>query len=161
LLLDEPTNDLDINSLEVLENSMMEFSGALVLVTHDRYLLDRVSQRILALDGKGHAHYYADLAQWEEHQTEPELSSVPTHKETPAPQPHKSGLSKSDLKELKTLEANMRGAEGEIKKAREAIEDPAIASNAAELTARHQALGAAERKLEALLERWEALEARR
>ena len=59
LLLDEPTNDLDINSLEVLESSMIEFSGALVLVTHDRYLLDRVSQRILALDGKGHAHYYA------------------------------------------------------------------------------------------------------
>jgi energy-coupling factor transporter ATP-binding protein EcfA2 len=65
LLLDEPTNDLDLQSLEVLENSMMEFPGALVLVTHDRYLLERVSQRILALDGKGNANFYADLSQWE------------------------------------------------------------------------------------------------
>ena len=60
LLLDEPTNDLDIPSLEVLEQSMMEFPGALVLVTHDRYLLDRVSREILALDGKGNADFFAD-----------------------------------------------------------------------------------------------------
>ena len=53
LLLDEPTNDLDIPTLEVLEESLLEFPGALVLVTHDRYLLDRVSTRILALDGRG------------------------------------------------------------------------------------------------------------
>ncbi len=66
LLLDEPTNDLDISSLEVLETSMMEFPGALVLVTHDRYLLDRVSEQILALDGKGHGRFFADLSQWED-----------------------------------------------------------------------------------------------
>ena len=66
LLLDEPTNDLDIPSLEVLEQSLAEFPGALVLVSHDRYLLDRVSKQILALDGKGNAGFFADLAQWEE-----------------------------------------------------------------------------------------------
>ena len=55
LLLDEPTNDLDIPTLEVLEESLLEFPGALVLVTHDRYLIDRVSTCILALDGRGHA----------------------------------------------------------------------------------------------------------
>ena len=65
LLLDEPTNDLDIPTLEVLEESLLEFPGALVLVTHDRYLLDRVSTRILALDGRGGAVPYADYAQWE------------------------------------------------------------------------------------------------
>ena len=53
LLLDEPTNDLDIPTLEVLEESLLEFPGALVLVTHDRYLLDRVSTQLLALDGRG------------------------------------------------------------------------------------------------------------
>src|SRR5262249_40865838 len=46
LLLDEPTNDLDIPTLEVLENSLQEFSGALVLVTHDRYMMDRVCTAI-------------------------------------------------------------------------------------------------------------------
>ena len=65
LLLDEPTNDLDLQSLEVLENSMQEFPGALVLVTHDRYLLERVSRRLLALDGRGNARFFADLSQWE------------------------------------------------------------------------------------------------
>jgi ABC transport system ATP-binding/permease protein len=50
MILDEPTNDLDIPTLEVLEGSLAEFSGGLVLVTHDRFLLDRVSTVILALD---------------------------------------------------------------------------------------------------------------
>src|SRR5262249_7376971 len=66
LLLDEPTNDLDIPTLEALEESLLEFAGALVLVTHDRYLLDRVSTQLLALDGAGGAVAYADYAQWEE-----------------------------------------------------------------------------------------------
>src|SRR5207247_10094833 len=65
LLLDEPTNDLDIPTLEVLEESLLEFPGALVLVTHDRYLLDRVSTRIIALDGAGGATAYMDYAQRE------------------------------------------------------------------------------------------------
>ena len=53
LLLDEPTNDLDIPTLEILEESLLEFRGALVLVTHDRYMLDRVSTVVLGLDGHG------------------------------------------------------------------------------------------------------------
>jgi ATP-binding cassette subfamily F protein uup len=65
LIMDEPTNDLDIPTLDVLEESLLEFPGALVLVTHDRYLLDRVSTRILALDGSGGAEYFADYTQWE------------------------------------------------------------------------------------------------
>ncbi len=64
LLLDEPTNDLDIQSLEVLENSIKEFPGALVLVTHDRYLLDRVSGALLALEAGDHG-FFGDLDQWE------------------------------------------------------------------------------------------------
>ncbi len=66
LLLDEPTNDLDIPTLEVLEDSLTDFPGALVLVTHDRYLLDRVSTAVLGLDGQGGAQLYADYWQWEE-----------------------------------------------------------------------------------------------
>src|SRR5258706_14038804 len=65
LLLDEPTNDLDIPSLEVLEESLESFPGAIVLVTHDRYLLDRLCSDLLALDGKGNVNLYADLSQWE------------------------------------------------------------------------------------------------
>ena len=65
LLLDEPTNDLDIPTLEILEESLIEFPGSLVLVTHDRYMLDRVSSIVLGLNGKGGADTFADYAQWE------------------------------------------------------------------------------------------------
>ena len=65
MLLDEPTNDLDIPTLEVLEDSLMDFPGAFVLVTHDRYLMDRVSTLVLGLDGMGHAERFADVSQWE------------------------------------------------------------------------------------------------
>ena len=66
LLLDEPTNDLDIPTLELLEENLMDFPGALVLVTHDRYMLDRVSTFVLGLDGEGGAQVYADYSQWEQ-----------------------------------------------------------------------------------------------
>jgi ATP-binding cassette subfamily F protein uup len=65
LLLDEPTNDLDIPTLEILEESLLEFKGALLLVTHDRYLLDRVSTIVLGLDGRGGAERFADYSQWD------------------------------------------------------------------------------------------------
>src|SRR5437764_4948299 len=65
LILDEPTNDLDIPTLEVLEDSLAEFDGGLVLVTHDRFMLERVSTVILALDGAGGTATFADYTQWE------------------------------------------------------------------------------------------------
>src|SRR5213593_2903043 len=68
LLLDEPTNDLDIPTLEILEESLSEFRGALVLVTHDRYMMDRVSTVVLGLDGLGGSEVFADYSQWEDWQ---------------------------------------------------------------------------------------------
>ncbi|HVR06998.1 MAG TPA: ABC-F family ATP-binding cassette domain-containing protein, partial [Thermoanaerobaculia bacterium] len=65
LLLDEPTNDLDIPTLEILEDNLLEFPGALVLVTHDRYLLNCVATTVLGLDGKGRIGQFADFGQWE------------------------------------------------------------------------------------------------
>ena len=75
LLLDEPTNDLDIPTLEILEESLLEFRGSLVLVTHDRYMLDRVSNIVLGLDGQGGADSFADYSQWESWQEERAKSS--------------------------------------------------------------------------------------
>src|SRR5438093_5769245 len=73
LILDEPTNDLDIPTLEVLEDSLAEFDGGLVLVTHDRFMLERVSTIILALDGTGGTATFADYAQWETARIAPPL----------------------------------------------------------------------------------------
>ena len=64
LLLDEPTNDLDIPTLEVLESNLADFPGAIVLVTHDRFLLDRLSTTLLAMDGRGGVEFFAELSQW-------------------------------------------------------------------------------------------------
>src|SRR5204862_1778371 len=72
LILDEPTNDLDIPTLEVLEESLAEFEGGVVLVTHDRFMLERVATVILALDGAGGATTFADYAQWEAARATPE-----------------------------------------------------------------------------------------
>ncbi len=65
LILDEPGNDLDIPTLEILEESLSDFPGSLVLVTHDRFMLDRLSTELLALDGKGNARRFVDFAQWQ------------------------------------------------------------------------------------------------
>ncbi len=64
LILDEPTNDLDIDTLEVLEDSLESFSGAVVFVTHDRMMLDRISNIIIGFDGAGGSSVYADHEQW-------------------------------------------------------------------------------------------------
>jgi ABC transport system ATP-binding/permease protein len=80
LLLDEPTHDLDIPTLEILEENLLEFRGSLVLVTHDRYLLDRLSTVVLSLDGQGGAESFADYSQWESWQAErtpPAKASAP------------------------------------------------------------------------------------
>jgi len=165
LLLDEPTNDLDINTLEVLESSLKDFSGALVLVTHDRYLLDRISDRILSLDGRGDARFYADLAQWEDAQEDQQQApaaslSEPTIVLPTPPEPASAAkryLSKNEQKELKNIEANIRTAERTLEQAKKALEDPAIATNATELTARQEALATAEAALDKLLHRWSEL----
>lgn len=169
LLLDEPTNDLDIASLEVLEQSLMDFPGALVLVTHDRYLLDRVSNQVLALDGRGNATFYADLAQWEDAQddaTEMPLPAAapeakPASVPPPAPASARDRLSQKEWKELQKIEGKIQAAEEAVGAAKAALDDPAVASNAQALFSRQQAVSAAERALQELLKRWEDLEARR
>ncbi len=163
LLLDEPTNDLDINSLEVLEASMKDFPGALVLVTHDRYLLDRVSDRILSLDGKGEARFYADLAQWEDREIADAAPPPPaaSPKKAPAPKAKKTGLSYKESRELMNMEDRIHAAEQDLAEANEALHDPSIAADAEELLARQAAVEKAQEKIDTLFARWEELEAKK
>jgi len=165
LLLDEPTNDLDLNSLEVLEESLMDFPGALILVTHDRYLLERVSRRILALDGHGHAHFYADLSQWEDARATQDAASVAARviavKNVPVKPQDTPRLTKKELKELNNMEASLQAAEEQVDQARRSLEDPVIAAKAEELVKRHQRLTEAQQKVDFLFARWQDLESRR
>jgi len=164
LLLDEPTNDLDIPSLEVLEQSLAEFPGALVLVTHDRYLLDRVSRQILALDGKGNAGFFADLSQWEEFRLEERSKDKAKPSQAvqqPAREKPKKALTTRELKEWEGMEKAIHEGEARVKEALARLEDPKIASNVPELVERQKKVDAEKAQVAALFKRWEELEAKR
>ncbi len=157
LLLDEPTNDLDINSLDVLEASLKDFPGAIVLVTHDRYLLDRVSKQILALDGKGNGRFFADLDQWESSFADETASATEDKSMLPTPPLSEKPKPAKSSKELRKVEEQIQLLEAQCEQAKAALVDPAIASNAAELFSRQEVLAALEKELETLMQHWESL----
>ncbi len=162
LLLDEPTNDLDIPTLDILEQSLLEFRGSLVLVTHDRYMLDRISTIVLGLDGRGGAGVFADYAQWEAWQDERGKS---TDRTAPSRRPAdeqvaipKKKLSYLEAREYATIEERILAAEQLVQSRRAEFENPAIASDAPKLLATQAALEAARKELDALYARWAELE---
>ena len=161
LILDEPTNDLDIPTLEILEEALLEFSGALVLVTHDRYLLDRVTNIVVGLDGCGDAELFADYRQWEEWRAEAGKSGDDLYPK-PAPQTAPATSSKKKLsyieqREFDTIEARVETADARLHAARERIDDPAVATDAHALTEALAELDAAQQEHDALYERWALL----
>jgi ATP-binding cassette subfamily F protein uup len=159
LLLDEPTNDLDIPTLEILEESLLEFRGALVLVTHDRYLLDRVSTVVLGFDGLGGVERFADYRQWDEWQREQKAAARPSQKEVKrAASAAKKKLSYMEAREYETIEQRIADAEARLDHARKAFEDPAIATDAAKLIEAQSELNSAQKDVETLITRWAELE---
>ncbi len=163
LLLDEPTNDLDIPTLEILEESLLEFRGSLVLVTHDRYMLDRVSSIVLGLDGQGGVETFADYSQWEIWQGTRSQSPLAkdTERQTSATrnvQPAKKKLSYLEAREYAAIEQRIADAEEVLREKRTHTEDPAIASDAEQLVIAHADLEQAQRELDALYQRWAELE---
>jgi ABC transport system ATP-binding/permease protein len=165
LILDEPTNDLDIPTLDVLEDSLLEFTGALVLVTHDRWLLDRVSTRLLALDGTGRAEWFADYAQWEAVQERAALESRPSQRSkggsASGGRSKRKGFSYKEQKDWDQMEAKILEAEQCVAACQSAASDPSIASSPADLQERYAALQAAQSEVECLYARWAELDAKR
>ena len=159
LILDEPTNDLDIPTLEVLEEGLTEFPGALVLVTHDRFLLDRVSTVLLALDGSGQGLFYADYAQWETARKEsgPEVR-IPTSKTSPRDTKRAPRLTSQEKREWEQMEEKILVAEETFASCQSALEDPTVAANPSALQERYRALEAARAAVEQLYARWAELE---
>jgi ATP-binding cassette subfamily F protein uup len=166
LLLDEPTNDLDIPTLEVLEESLLEFPGALMLVTHDRYLLDRVSTTVVGLDGTGHVERFADYSQWDVWQLAQQAKSReiapaaaarnPERDSTPAPARRK--LSYLEAREFSGIEDRIAAAEETLRASQAALDDPAIASDGPRLLEITARIDAAQRLVDALYARWAELD---
>jgi len=162
LVLDEPTNDLDIGTLEVLEESLIDFPGALVLVSHDRHLVDRVSTQILALDGSGTVQRYADYDQWQADRraTGASKKSKAGTSERPAPRPKVRRLTYLEQREWEGMEERVLAAEALVADEKARTEDPSIATDAVALQERLQALDEAQKEVDRLYERWAELEAR-
>jgi ATP-binding cassette subfamily F protein uup len=167
LLLDEPTNDLDIATLEILEESLLEYTGALVLVTHDRYMLDRVSTTVLGLDGRGGAERFSDYSQWEQWRgikiEEPivpgatgravESTATRDTEDVRA----KKKLSYLEAREFAEIEPAVEAAEDRLQRAREMIDDPAVAIDAGRLTVALAEMDAAQAAADRLYARWAEL----
>jgi ABC transport system ATP-binding/permease protein len=169
LLLDEPTNDLDIPTLEILEESLLEYPGALMLVTHDRFMLDRVSTIVLGLDGLGNVERFADYQQWEEWQidqlrkgsgeaTGAPLSKPASSSSAPA---SKKKLSYLEAREFSSIEEKVEAAEEVLQARREEVEDPVVATDAERLQGALAALDEAQDAVDILYARWAELEAKR
>ncbi len=162
LVLDEPTNDLDIPTLEVLEESLIEFPGAIVLVTHDRFLFERVTTTVLALDGTGAAMAFADYRQWEASRRErPAAARVrPVAGPAAAKAPTKR-LTWSEQREWDGIEAAIVAAEETLARCQAAAHDPAIATRADELAARWRDVQVAQDAVNQLFARWAELDEKR
>ena len=159
-LLDEPTNDLDISTLEVLEESLLEFPGALVMVSHDRYLLDRVSTVLVGLDGTGGATLCADIDQWFAHRKSEAAAPRRARRDRQRKQPRRPGLTYLEKREYEAMEKNILEAEAELEKAEGQLADPQVASDA---EAAHRAFLEVEKareKVADLYHRWAELDAR-
>jgi len=177
LLLDEPTNDLDIPTLEILEENLLDFPGALVLVTHDRYLLNRVSSTVLGLDGRGNTGRFADYAQWEdwiEEQNESEKDGLAQQNQTRRPDGSgprqqapassanpansaKKKLSYLEAREFAAIEQRVEESDARLAAAHARVEHPEIATNAAALEEALAELDRAQHESDALYARWAEL----
>jgi ATP-binding cassette subfamily F protein uup len=165
LIVDEPTNDLDIPTREVLEDSLKEFPGALVLVTHDRYMLEEVCTEFVGLDGNGGYGQFADYGQWEawlrRQRSGKDQSGTQTRGiRAAAGQSKSKKLSFRDQQEYDTIEKRVLAAEAALEQCRAKTENPKIASNHVQLQEAYDALKTAEQEVERLYTRWAELDAK-
>jgi ATP-binding cassette subfamily F protein uup len=167
LVLDEPTNDLDLATLAILEETLADFPGAVILVTHDRYFLDQVSNRILAfehdLQNEPELLEFASFSQWEdwrdirdeERKVHAKKQSVQAAADAKKP---KKKLTFKDKHDLENMESNIAKAEAAVAELQSELAKPENLANSKKLTELSSQLEAAQSKVEALYARWAELE---
>ena len=172
LVLDEPTNDLDIDTLELLEELLEDYKGTVFLVSHDRMFLDDVVTQVIASEGDGRwREYVGGYSDWERVRTaptplKPQAKPEPTpagKSGTPAPPPApRKKLSYKEQRELEELPALIAQLEKEQKTISEKLADSELYRQQADEVKRlHDRFAEIDAQLLECLERWEAIEARR
>jgi ATP-binding cassette subfamily F protein uup len=175
LVLDEPTNDLDLVTLGVLEDALANFPGCALVVSHDRWFLDKVATAILAFEGDGRVVLYeGDWSSWHARAvaaakesaaavSASKAAAAPTPKPAaPAKPPAAKKLSFKEKQELEGIEATIAAAEAKVAELQATLNDPAIyKTRAAEVPALVAALDAAKAEVDRLYARWQELESLR
>ncbi len=154
LLLDEPTNDLDIPTLEALETNLLDFPGAIVLITHDRYMLDRVCNLFLALGEPLRSQLFAEYSQWEE---SVKASSLPPPKPK-TEKKEKATLSYAEQKEYSQIEPKILKLEKELQELTSLLGKPELKDNSDRLNEICIQIGIVEAKIEKLYLLWDELD---
>jgi ATP-binding cassette subfamily F protein uup len=181
LVLDEPTNDLDIETLDLLEQLLVDYAGTVILVSHDREFLDRVVTQVIVAEGGGrwreHVGGWSDWAQWRSQSgldtrrtaavpskaASAGVEGAPAKSNTPArAKKGPTALSYQEQRELDQLPDQISALEREQQDLTQQLADPDLhAARAADVVGISQRLAALERRIGAAIERWEALESRR
>ncbi|MBA3721634.1 MAG: ABC-F family ATP-binding cassette domain-containing protein [Parachlamydiaceae bacterium] len=169
LLLDEPTNDLDIPTLEILEESLVEFPGALVMISHDRYMLDQISNVILGLGGGTEGGLFADYRQWEKFQADEQekkqleinikkTNPAKANVDTTANEIKPKKMTFAEKHEWEKIEGKILLVEKEIEVFHQLLQDPKITDDMEKMQEICEKLGEKQKEHDALFARWEELE---
>ncbi len=170
LVLDEPTNDLDIVTLNILERLLLDFGGSTLLVTHDRYFLDKVATSILTFEGGGRVtRYEGNYEMYRRLKAQTEAQAVPAAKPAPAPKKEEPAaaakparkpgkLSYKEQRELDGMEAAIEAAETRKAELEAQLADPAVYSNGPKVAEVQKDLEATATEVDRLYARWQELQ---
>jgi len=163
LVLDEPTNDLDMETLDLLEELLLDFGGTLIVVSHDRAFLDNVVTSTLVLEGGGCVgEYVGGYTDWvRQRKPAPAPAAAPKRVPAPAPaaaKPRKRKLTFKETSELAALPDRIDGLEREREAIYVSLADPALLRDGSAVVSAKARLAAIDLELPELIARWEALE---
>jgi len=171
LVLDEPTNDLDMETLDLLQELLAEYAGTVLVVSHDRSFLDEVATSVIALEDGNAREYVGGYSDWERQSSarktaaktaenaRPVARPTATTNDTNTVKPQKRKLSYKEQRELEELPARIEKLEGSIAKLQEELANPSVYTNAPRLLELQGKLAQQEEELFGAYTRWEELEA--
>ena len=166
LLLDEPTNDLDIPTLEILEKSLSDFVGAVLIISHDRYMLNRLCNKFLGFNGQGEIKEYADLHQWHSHlkqvkkiNSKPKKEFAEKFSQENSTKQKTKKLSFNEQREYNKMEENILAAEDELEKIKKECMAKEIQNDPRKCQEMYELLNVTQAKIDKLYKRWTELEA--